>query len=215
MLNRENVNSRDSSFDVAMLEAEFRKDKAKGKSNFTRSLNNLLLIADCRNLPSRSEICDACHSMDLCMELVMEHLSNFTSFYIKIKELQKAYVVVSEMEKKETDFSAAYKIAWAYLDSLEVDRSSSFSIDLERRSLINGDTETDTDRKQPEVASNQTLNKVGTLKQNNFRESIDKTRPTSCISLQTQFNSILYYSRLTWLTTRESILTYHVYIQIK
>ena len=90
----------------------------------------------------------------------MECLSNFTSFYIKIKKLQKAYVVVSEMEKIETDFSAAYKIAWAYLDSLEGDKSSSLSIDLERQSLINKDTETDIYRKQPEIASNQTINKV-------------------------------------------------------
>ena len=107
------------------------------------------------------------------MEIVMECLSNFTSFYIKIKELQKAYVVVNEMEKIETDFSAAYKIAWAYLDSLEGNKS-------ERRSLINEDTEPDTCRKQPEIASNQTLNKVGTLKQNNNRQSIDKTRTMSC-----------------------------------
>ena len=82
-----------------MLEAEIRKDKAKGKSNFTRSLNILLLIADSKNLQSLSEVCDARHSMDLCMEIVMERLSNFTSFNIEIKELQKTYVVVSEMEK--------------------------------------------------------------------------------------------------------------------
>ena len=46
------------------------------------------------------------------------------------------------MEKIETDFSAAYKIAWTYLDSLEGDKSSCLSLDLERRSLINEDTET-------------------------------------------------------------------------
>ena len=89
-----------------MLEAEFRKNKAK----FTRSLNNLLLIVDCKNLPSRSELCDACHGMDLCMETVMECLSHFTSFYIKIKELQKAYVVVSEMEKKRPIFLQHIKL---------------------------------------------------------------------------------------------------------
>ena len=83
MSNRESFDCRDSSFEVATMEAKFRKDKAKGKSNFTRSLNNLLLIADSKNLPCRSEVCDACHSMDLCMEIVMELLSNFTSFYIK------------------------------------------------------------------------------------------------------------------------------------
>ena len=189
MSNSENVDCRESSFDIAMLEAEFRKDKAKGKSNFTRSLNNLLLIADSKNLPSRSEVYDVCHSMDLCMGVVMECLSYFTSFYIKIKELKKAYVVVSEMENIETDFSAAYKIAWAYLDSLEGDKSSCLSIDLERRSLINEDTEPDTCRKQSEIASNQTLNKVGTLKQNNNCQSIDKTHTTSCNSLHTQNKS--------------------------
>ena len=98
-------------------------------------------------------------------------------------------MLVSEMEKKETDFSAAYKIAWAYLDLLEGDKSCSLSIDLERRSLINEDTETDTYRKQPEIASNQTVNKIGTLKQNNNPQSIDKTRTTSCNSLQTQNKS--------------------------
>ena len=80
MANRENVDCPDRSFEVAMLEAEFRKDKAKGKSNFTWSLNNLLLIADSKNFPSRSEVCDAYHSMDFCMEIVMELLSIFRSF---------------------------------------------------------------------------------------------------------------------------------------
>ena len=83
MANRENVDCPDTSFDVAMLEAEFRTDKAKGKSNFTQSLNNLLSIADFQNLPSRCEVCGACHSMDLCMEIMLELLSNFTSCYIK------------------------------------------------------------------------------------------------------------------------------------
>ena len=60
MSNSENVDCRDSFFDVAMLEAEFRKDKAKGKSNFTRSLNNLFLIAASKNLSSRIEVSDTC-----------------------------------------------------------------------------------------------------------------------------------------------------------
>ena len=166
MSNRENADCRDSPFDVAMLEAEFRKDKAKGKSNFTWSIYKLLLIAGSKNLPSRSEVCDACLSMDLCMEIVMECLSNLASFYIKDKELQKAYVVVSEMEKIETDVSAAYKIAWAYLDSLECD----LLIDSERRSIITEDAEMETYKKKFEIPSNQTLNKT-------------------CNSLKTQINS--------------------------
>ena len=156
MANRDYVDCSDRSFDIALLEAEFRKDKAKGMSNFTRSLNNLLLIVDSKNLPSRSEVCDACHSMDLCMEIVMELLSNFTSFYIKNKELQKAYVVVSEMEKLETNFSGAYKITWANLGSLECN----LLIDPERPSIINEDAEMDTYRKKLEIPSNQTLDKT-------------------------------------------------------
>ena len=44
-------------------------------------------------------------------------------------------------------------------------------------------------RNQPDIASNQTLNKVGILKQNSIRESIDKTSTTSCNSLKTQNKS--------------------------
>ena len=60
------------------------------------------------------------------------------------------------MEKIETDFSAAYKIAWAYLDSLECD----LLIDPERRSIITVDAEMNTYRKKLEIPSNQTLNKT-------------------------------------------------------
>ena len=44
------------------------------------------------------------------MEIVMECLSNFSSFYIKIKELQKAYVVVNEMEKLRPIFRQHIKL---------------------------------------------------------------------------------------------------------
>ena len=62
--------------------------------------------------------------------------------------------MVSEMEKIETDISAAYKIAWAYLDSLECD----LLIDPERRSIITEDAEVNTYRKKLAIPSNQTLN---------------------------------------------------------
>ena len=97
--NGENVHCRSSAIDVAVLEAELRKDKSKAKSNFTRSRNNLLLMVKYEKLTSRSRIRDACHYMDFCMDTVMEVLSNFTTFHIKHKDLQKANVVVSELKK--------------------------------------------------------------------------------------------------------------------
>ena len=63
------------------------------------------------------------------------------------------------MEKIETDFSAAYKIVWAYLDSLECD----LLIDPERRSIMTQDAEMNTYRKKLEIPSNQTLNKTCNL----------------------------------------------------
>ena len=73
-------------------------------------------------------------------------------------------------KKIETDFSAAYKIAWAYLGSLECDHL----IDPERRSIITDDAEMDTYRKKPEIPSNQTLNKTrNSLKtQNNSSKTL-------------------------------------------
>ena len=97
------------------------------------------------------------------------------------------------MEKIERYFTATYEIALAYLESREDEKSrvipDSLLIDLEGRNLVNGDAKTDTYRKPLEITSDQALKKVGTLDQNNIRESIDKTRTTSCNSPQTQNNS--------------------------
>ena len=57
-----------------------------------------------QSLPSRSGIRDACHNMDMCMETVMDVLSSLTTFHLQNKEIQKGIVVVSEIEKIETDF---------------------------------------------------------------------------------------------------------------
>ena len=72
------------------------------------------------------------------------------------KELQKVNVVVSEIEKIATDFSAAYKIVWAYLDSLECHLLN----DPEKRCIITEDAEMDNYRMKLEIPSNQTLNKT-------------------------------------------------------
>ena len=186
----ENVDLLGNAIDVAMLEAEFRKDKARAKSNFTRSRNNLLLMVEYQSLPIRSGIRDACHNMDMCMETVMDVLSSLTTFHLQNKEMQKANVGVSEMEEIEKDFTAAYETAWVYFKSRVDDSSSilpdSFSIDPERRSIIK-DADTDTYRKQLEITSNRTLDKVGTFDQNKIRDSIHKM--TSCTLYNLRSNS--------------------------
>ena len=209
----ENVDLLGNAIDVAMLEAEFRKGKARAKSNFTRSRNNLLLMVEYQSLPSRNGIRDACHNMDMCMETVMDVLSSLTTFHLQNKEIQKANVVVSEMEEIEKDFTAAYETAWVYFKSQVDDTSSilldSFLIDPERRSIIK-DADTDTYRKELEITSNRTLDKVGTFDQNKIRDSIHKV--TSCTSynlrnnlLQTETSS----SKTTGVKSVEHMATKH------
>ena len=50
----------------AGLETEFKKDKARAKSNFTRSRNKLLILFEQEDMPSRKEVRNASHSMNTC-----------------------------------------------------------------------------------------------------------------------------------------------------
>ena len=110
--------------DFAGLETEFKKDKARAKSNFTRSRNKLLILFEQEDMPSRKEVRNACHSMDTCLEIVMGVLSNFSDFYTKYNELQKSRLVVKEMEKIEEDFNTTSQAAREYLDARKDDKSS-------------------------------------------------------------------------------------------
>ena len=153
-------NYREINVDVARLEMEFKKDKCRGKSNFTRARNKLLSLIDNEEGPSRRAIDEACRKMDSCMDIVLELLSNFSDFYIENNELQKSQKIISEMERIEEEFHSAHEAKRDYLDSQKDDRSSIFSIDLREKMNI-WDSRSETDRKQTtltEVA--QTNNEV-------------------------------------------------------
>lgn len=80
------------------------------------------------------------------MEIAMKVLTNFSDFYIKTEDIQKSKRVVSEMEKLEEEFHAAYETAREYLDSRKDDRSSVasdiISIDMLQRMNISEHSET-------------------------------------------------------------------------
>lgn len=163
-----------------MLKAKFKMDKAKGKSNFTRSRKRLLLLLEQEDLPSRREIWHASQNMDSCMEIVIEVLANFSEFYINNKELQHANIVISEMEKVKGEFYKTYELAREYLDSRSDDRSSVASIDFDRMNIINEDSETH--RKEPEIIFDLTFSEVGALDQiSSSRGAIlQPIKPTPC-----------------------------------
>ena len=54
--------------DVAGLEIQHKKDKARTKANFTRSRNSILMLLEQQDLPSRREVKVACDKMDGCMD---------------------------------------------------------------------------------------------------------------------------------------------------
>ena len=83
-------NYRERNVDVARLEMEFKKDKCRGKSNFTRARNKLLSLIDNHEGPSHRAIEEACRKMDSCMDIVLEVLYNFFDFYLENNDLQKS-----------------------------------------------------------------------------------------------------------------------------
>ena len=175
-----NTDYHGESIGVAFMEAGFRKDKIKAKSNFTQSRNSLLFKVKYQNVTSCSEVLDACQKMDMCMERVIELLSNLTSFYIENKDLDRSKMVIDEMEKIETEFHLAYEIAWAYLDSWESVKSSSLfqnrSIVEDKGSEVEEGRETDTCYKTDmQNASVSTLDTVRTFDQTNKDKLIRNT----------------------------------------
>ena len=75
--------------DFAPLENEFKKDKCRTKSNFTRSRTKLSDLLEENATFNRREIKDARKRMETCLELVMDVLTNFSDFYTKYGEHQK------------------------------------------------------------------------------------------------------------------------------
>ena len=67
--------------DHARLEAEFKKDMCRGKSNFARSRNELLLLFESQDIPSRRGVRYACDKMDSFVEVAMDVLSIFSDLY--------------------------------------------------------------------------------------------------------------------------------------
>ena len=98
MASSENRDSRSSTFDTARQEAKYKKDKARAKSNFSRSKNKLMSLLEETKQASRREILDARRKMDSCSEIATDILISFAEFYIRMDELQKSMRVSNAEE---------------------------------------------------------------------------------------------------------------------
>ena len=75
--------------DFEEKELQFKKDKTRVKSNFTRSRNKKLNLLDQDDLPCRKDVRQARQNMDICQEIAIEVLTNCSDFYTKNNEKQK------------------------------------------------------------------------------------------------------------------------------
>ena len=106
------------------MEIQFKKDKARVKSNFTRSRNKVLNLFDQDDVLSRKDVCQARQNMDTCEAIAIEVLSNLADFYTKYSEVKKSKLIVRKMDRIEDDFYATSESAREYLESRKGDNSS-------------------------------------------------------------------------------------------
>ena len=125
---RENIDS--MIYQMENLELE----NVKANSNFRQAQNNLLLLTEGHELPSRKEILDALGSLDKCSESAIEILYTLSDLYFKDSQLEKSYMIVEEIERLEEDYSKASEVAWDYLKLL---RSSNSPV-LSQRTQMTG-----------------------------------------------------------------------------
>ena len=93
--------------DFSLQEAQLKKEKAKAKSNFTRCRHRLLLLIENEELPSRRAVREVCEKLDNYMEITMDVILQLSDLYSSFKESEKCKAVTSELEKSESEFSAA------------------------------------------------------------------------------------------------------------
>ena len=108
---------------ITRLEAEYKKDNARVKINFSHSRSKLITLLEEQERPSRRAVLDACWKMDSCSEIAAEVLTSFSEFYLKLDELQKSMRVSSALEKIHAEYSSARETATVYLKSRQDDRS--------------------------------------------------------------------------------------------
>ena len=118
---RENIDS--MIYQMENLEQE----KVKANSNFRRAQNNLLLLIEGYELPSRKEILDVLGSLDKWSESAIEILYTLSDLYFKGSQLDKGHMIVDEMERIEEDYSKVSEVAWGYLNLLKSSNSPGLS----------------------------------------------------------------------------------------
>ena len=119
--NRFGANTVEAANEYIEKEASLKREKARVKSNFTRSKNKLLRLIGEMDLESRREIQNTCDRLDSCLESAIDVMSSLSDLYIKKQEMDQGRKIVVEMEKLEEEFSVTYEAARRHLAWLKED----------------------------------------------------------------------------------------------
>ena len=174
MASSENTDGLSSAENIVKLEAEYKKDKARVKSSFSRAKNRLIGLLEQQELPSCNEVQDACRRMDSCAELATDVLTNFSEFYIRINEMQKSM---------RDEYSSTYEAATEYLQSRQDERSSVTSDILLINMIEQMNISETNERGRPGI---QRQDEVGTVISNNTSETTHETARAAQNSIPTE-----------------------------
>ena len=179
---RENIDS--MIYQMENLELE----NVKANSNFRQAQNNLLLLTEGHELPSRKEILDALGSLDKWSESAIEILYTLSDLYFKDSQLEKSYMIVEEIERLEEDYSKASEVAWDYLKLL---RSSNSPV-LSQRTQMTGTSLTAGMLKKCNVIQSCTQTGLCAIEQNK-QQHRDVSVKSGLIETSHIHNTVLFY----------------------
>ena len=103
------------------------QEKVKVNSSYRRAQNNLLLLIEGYELPSRKEILDALGSVHKWSESAIEILYTLSDLYFKGGQLDKGHMIVDKMERIEEEYSNVSQVAWDYSNLLKSSNSPGLS----------------------------------------------------------------------------------------
>ena len=92
-------------------ELSLKCEKARSKTNFTRTWNKLLFLVEKQRLPSNREIEDVCERMDTAMDSAMDEMTSLSKLYMNNKDKENRKKVIIEMTTIDEEYTTAYKAA--------------------------------------------------------------------------------------------------------
>ena len=137
---------------------DFKQDKARQKSSFTRIKNKLLRMVDEQDYPSRREIKELCQQLSDAQESAMETMTRLSMEYALLKDREKRKKVVEEMDKLELEFSEANEKAQEYLDARK-DELSSLATEASENTRRRRITESATKKSAEQIRRDETTHK--------------------------------------------------------